>query len=195
MGPGPAVLHAGLRSALDKAYGKTRGTNDVEARFIKALLAPIHWLLVYSCRAILCGAPSLNHWRDADIWLRSNVPGSAKLDDYRPIALGQLDMKLLTGPVTQRITEVLTRHGVVSDGQQGALPSSNTGTPLFMAQQQLKRGRANYGISFNARKAFDIAPHGALHVILSHFSVPPAVSHPLLFLHTAARLRIVTAHA
>ena len=43
-------------------------------------------------------------------------------------------MKLLMGPPTQRITEVLTRHGVVSYWQHGALPGSNTGPPLFMAQ-------------------------------------------------------------
>ena len=65
--------------------------------------------------------------------------GLRRLDDYRPIALGQLDMKLLTGPLTQRITEVLTRHGVVSNWQQGALPGSNTGPPPFMAQRQLQR--------------------------------------------------------
>ena len=120
--------------------------------------------------------------------------GSARLDDYRPIALGQLDMKLLTGPLTQRITEVLTRHGVVSDWQQGALPGSNTGPPLFMAQRQLQQGRPNYVFSFEARKAFNTAPHGTLHLILRHLSVPSEVIDLLLFLHRCARLRIVTAH-
>ena len=67
--------------------------------------------------------------RDPRLRLSPKVPGSARLDDYRPIALGQLDMKLLTGPLTQRITEVLTRHGVVIDWQQGALPGCNTAPP------------------------------------------------------------------
>ena len=134
------------------------------------------------------------HWRDAHIWLSPKVPGSARLDDYRPIALGQLDMKLLTGPLTKHITEVLTRHGVVSDWQQGALPGSKIGTPLFMAQRQLQRGRPNYVFSFDARKAFDATPHGALQLILRHLSVPQEVMDLLLFLHTCVRLRIVTAH-
>ena len=103
-------------------------------------------------------------------------------------------MKLLTGPLTQRITEVLTRQGMVSDWQQGALRGSNTGPPLFMAQQQLQRGRPNYVFSFDARKASDTAPHGALHLILRHLSVPQEVIDLLLFLHTCARLRIVTLH-
>ena len=113
---------------------------------------------------------------------------------HGPIALGQLDMKLLTGPLTQCITEVLTRQSMGSDWQQGALPGSDTSPPLFMAQRQLQRGRPNYVFSFDARKAFDTAPHGTFHLILRHFSVPPEVIDLLVFLHTCARLRIVTAH-
>ena len=90
-----------LQSALDKADGKAPGPNHVEARFSKALPAPVQCLLVHSYRAILCGAPPPMHWGDAHIWLSPKVPGSARLDDYRPIALGQLDMKLLGGPLTQ----------------------------------------------------------------------------------------------
>ena len=183
-----------LNSALDKADGKAPGPNHVEARFIKALPAPVQWLLVYSYQAILHGALPPMHWGNAHIPLSPKVPGSARLDDYRPVALGQLDMKLLTGPLTQRITEVLTRHGLVSDWQPGALPGSNTGPPLLMAQRQLQRGRPNYVFSFDARKAFDTGPHGALHLILRNLSVPLDVIEFLLFLHTCTRLRIVTAH-
>ena len=183
-----------LQSALGKADGKAPGPNNVEVRFIKALPAAVEWLLVHSYRAILRGPPPPMHWRDAHIWLSPKVPGSARLDDYRPIAVGELDMKLLTGPLTQRIKEVLTRHGVVSDWQQGALDGSNTGLLLSMAQWQLQRGRPNYVFSFDARKAFDTAPHGALYLILRHLSLPPEVIDLLLFLHTCARLRIVTAH-
>ena len=147
-----------LQSALDKADGKASGPGHVEARFIKALPAPVQWLLVHSYWAILRGAPPPMHWRDAHIWLSPKVLGSARLDDYRPIARGHLDMMLLTGPLTQRITEVLTRHGVVSNWQQGALTGSNTGPPLFMAQRQLQRGRPKYVFCFDACKAFDTAP-------------------------------------
>ena len=111
-----------LQSALDKADGKAPAPNHLEACFIKAVPAPVQAFLVHSYRAILRGAPPPMHWRDAHIWLSPKVPGPARLDDYRPIALGQLDMKLPTGPLTQRITEVLTRHGVVSDSQQQGPP-------------------------------------------------------------------------
>ena len=82
---------------------------------------------------------------------------------------------------------------MVSDWQQGALPGSNTGPPLFMAQRLLQRGRPNYVLSVDVHKAFDTAPHGALQLILRHLSLPLEVIDLLLFLHTCARLRIVTA--
>ena len=91
-----------LRSALDKADGKAPGPSHVETRLNKAHPAPVQWLFVHSYLAILHGAPPPKHWGDAHIWLSPEVPGSARLDDYRPIALGRLDMKLLTGSLTAR---------------------------------------------------------------------------------------------
>ena len=97
-----------LQSELDKPDRKARSPNQVEARFIKALPAPVQWLLVHSYRAILRGAPPPAHRREAHIRLSLKRPGSVKLDSYRPIALGQLDIQLLTHPLTQQIMEVLT---------------------------------------------------------------------------------------
>ena len=63
-----------------------------------------------------------------------------------------------------------------------------------MAQRQLPRGNMNCFFSFDARNAFVTARHGALHLILRHLFVVPAVLDFLPFLHTAARLRIASAH-
>ena len=76
----------------------------------------------------------------------------------------------------------------------GAVPAGVGPSTGPKACAQLQRGRPNYVFSFDFRKAFDTAPHGALHLILRHLSVPPEVIDLLLFLHTCARLRIVTAH-
>ena len=51
-----------------------------------------------------------------------------------------------------------------------------------------------YVFSFDVRKAFDTAPQSTLHLVLRHLSVPLEVINLLLFRHTCARLRIVTAH-
>ena len=56
-----------LRSALDKVHSKAPGPNQVEARFIKALPAPVQWPVVHSYRVIPRGAPPPMHWRDAHI--------------------------------------------------------------------------------------------------------------------------------
>ena len=48
-----------LKSALDKADGEAPGPNHVEARFIKALPAPVQWLVVHSYQAFFRGAPPL----------------------------------------------------------------------------------------------------------------------------------------
>ena len=81
-----------------------------------------------------------------------------------------------------------------ASGSRGASPAPLPPPPLFMGQQQLQRGRPNNVFSFNTRKAFDTARQGALHLILRHPSVLPEVIDLLLFLHTCARLGIVTAH-
>ena len=63
-----------------------------------------------------------------------------------------------------------------------------------MAQRQPQRERFNYIFTFDARKAFNTAPQGALHLILRHLLVPPEVIDLLLFLHTCTRLHMVDAH-
>ena len=156
-----------LRSTQDNADGKAPGPNHMEARSIKVLPAPVQWLLVHCYPAILLGAPPPMHWRDAHIWLSPKVPGSAKLDNYRPIAQGQLDMKLLTPPLTQQITEVLTRHGVVSNWQQGALPGSNTAPPPVHGAAAAPAGKNQLRLLLERpqcprhRPAWHLPPHPA----------------------------------
>ena len=184
-----------LKSALDKADGKAPGPNHVEARFIKALPAPVQWLLVHSYRAILRGAPPPMHWRDAHIWLSPKVPGSARLDDYRPIALGQLDMKLLTGPPHPAASRRCS-HGTgwSATGSRGpSLAPTQAPRCSWRSGSSSGEGPTTSSPSTPARPS-TTAPHGALHLILRHLSVPPDVIDLLLFLHTCARLRIVTAH-
>ena len=101
------------------------------------------------------------YWQDAHIWLDPKVRGSAKLDNYSPIALLDMnlrDMKLLFGPLIQPIAEVLTRYGVVIDWQQ-ALAASNPGPTRFIPQRQIQRGKPTDISSFDARNAFDTALH------------------------------------
>ena len=183
-----------VRSALDKANGKGPGPNHVEARFIKALPAPVQWLLVHSYQAIFRRAPSPMHWRDAHIWLSPKVPGSARLDDYRPIALGRLDMKLLTAPSLSASRRCSRDTAWSATGSRGPSPAAILLPPCsWCSVTSSGEGPTTSSPSTPARQSTE-APHGALHLILRHLSVPPEVIDLLLLLHTCARLRIVTAH-
>ena len=55
------------------------------------------------------------------------------------------------------------------------------------------RFQSNFQVPDQRKKTHRPETHGALHLILRHLSVPPEVIDLLLFLHTCARLRIVTA--
>ena len=112
-----------VRSALDKADGKARGPNHMEARFVKAPPPPIQ------SQAILRGAPPPAHWRDAHILLRPKVPGSAKLEDCRPIPLGHLDMKLLTGPLVSASQGYSRGMGWSATSNKGPSPVTTPGPP------------------------------------------------------------------
>ena len=70
-----------LQPPQAKADGKALSPKNIAARFIKALLGPVQWLLVQSYPASLRGAPPHTNWRDAHIGLRPKVPGFAKLQD------------------------------------------------------------------------------------------------------------------
>ena len=131
---------------------------------------------------MLKDASPTTHSQDAQIWLSPKAPGSAKLDDYGPIALSQLHMKLLLAPSPsrRRTWSHKTAWSVTDSRRSSAAPTPPH--PLLMAHRELLRGKSNYIFTFCDREAFNKALHGALHRILSHLFLPPAVNDLLLFL-------------
>ena len=98
---------------------------------------------------------------------------TGNLDEYRPIALGQQDMRMLMTPLMRRFIAVLARKGLAADWQFGAMPGSTAAAPVFLAQRRLQRGlEENHVLAFDVSKAFDTAPHGALALLLRHMGVP-----------------------
>ena len=128
---------------------------------------------MHAYRAILRGADVPESWHEAIIWLMPKGTATGNLDEYRPIALGQQDMRMLMTPLMRRFTAVLARKGLAADWQFGAMPGSTAAATVFLAQRRLQRGlEENHVVAFDVSKAFDTAPHGALALLLRHTGVP-----------------------
>ena len=67
------------------------------------------------------------------IWLMPKGTATGALDEYRPIALGQQDMRMLMTTLMRRFTAVLARQGLAADWQFGAMPGYTAAAPVFLA--------------------------------------------------------------
>ena len=155
------------------ADDKAPGSNRVTAALIAELPEPVQGLLVHAYRAILRDADVPESWHEAIIWLMPKGTATGNLDEYRPIAQGQQDMRMLMTPLMRRFTAVLARKGMAADWQFGAMPGSTAAAPVFLARRRLQRGlEEKHVLAFDVSTAFDTAPHGALALLLRHMGVP-----------------------
>ena len=186
-----------LKDAVRQAVAddKAPGSNRVTAALIAKLPEPVQGLLVHVYRAILRGADVPESWHEAIIWLIPKGTATGNLDKYRPMALGQQDMRRLMTPLMRRFTAVLARKGLAADWQFGAMPGSTAAAPVFLAQRRLQRGlEENHVVAFDVSKAFDTAPHGALALLLRHMGVPEELIGLFHTLSCGSLVRIVTTH-
>ena len=114
--------------------------NRVTATPLAELPEPVYGLLVHAYRAILRGADVPESWHEAIIWLMPKGTATGNLDEYRPIAVGQQDMRMLMTPLMRRFTAVLARKGLATDWQFGAMPGSTAAAPVFLAQRRRSVG-------------------------------------------------------
>ena len=106
-----------LKDAVKQAVAddKAPRSNRVTAALIAELPELVQGLLVHAYRAILRGADVPESWHEAIIWLMPKGTATGHLDEYRPIALGQQDMRMLMTPLMRRFTAVLARKGLAAD--------------------------------------------------------------------------------
>ena len=150
---------------------------------------------MHAYKAILRGADVPESWHEAIISLMPKGTGTGNVDEYKPIALGQQDMRMLMTPLMRRFTAVLAHKGLAADWQLEAMPGSTAAAPVFLAQRRLQRGQEeNHVLAFDVSKAFDTAPHGALALLLRHMGVLEELIRLFHTLCCASLVRIVTAH-
>ena len=106
-----------LRNAVKQAVAEDKApqSNRVKAALIAELPEPVQGLLVHAYRPILRGAKVPESWHETTIWLMPKGTAAGDLDPYRPIALGQQDMRMLTTPLMRSFTVVLARKGLAAD--------------------------------------------------------------------------------
>ena len=186
-----------LKDAAKQAVadGKAPVSNRVTVALIAELPEPVQGLLVHAYRAILRGSDVPDSWHEATIRLMPKGTATGNLHEYRPIVLGQQDMRMLMTPLMRRFTAVLARKALAADWQFGAMPRSTAAAPVFLAQRGLPRGQEeNHVLAFDVSKAFDTAPHGALALLLRHMGVSEELIRLFHTLSCGSLVRIVTAH-
>ena len=186
-----------LKDAVKQAVADDKApvSNRVTAALIAELPEPVQGLLVHAYRAILRAADVPDSWHEATIWLMPKGTATGNLHEYRPIVLGQQDMRMLMTPLMWRFTAVLARKALAADWQFGAMPHSTAAAPVFLAQRRLPRGQEeNHVLAFDVSKAFDTAPHGALALLLRHMGVSEELIRLFHTLSCGSLVRIVTAH-
>ena len=147
-----------LKNAVKQAVAndKAPGSNRVTAALIAQLPEPVQKLMVHAYRAILRGAEVPESWHEAIIWLMPKGTAMGNLDEYRPLAQGQQDMRMLMTPVMRGLTAVLAPKGLAADRQFGAMRGSTAVAPVILAQRRLQRGQEeNHVLAFDVSEAFD----------------------------------------
>ena len=151
------------------------------------------WYEAY--RMILRGAEVPELWHEVIIWMMRKGMATGDLEAYRPIALGQQDMRMLMTPIMRGFTTVLAREGLAAEWHFGTMPGSTAAAPVFLTKRKLHRGQEeNHVLAFDVSKAFDTAPHEALALLLRHMKVPEELIKLFHTLSCGSTVRIVTAH-
>ena len=183
-----------LKDALRQAMAddKAPGSNRVTAALIGELPEPVQGLLVHAYRAILWGADVPESWHEAIFWLMPKATATGNLDEYRPIALGQQDMRMLMTPLMQSFTAVVARKLLAADWQFGAMPGSKAAARVPGPTQAAAWARTKPRPGLRCVKSFchsatrgagaPPAPHGSpgrAHLALPHpqLQVPGAHRH------------------
>ena len=132
-----------LEESITAALGKAPGPKRLSGELLQSLPAPLKLLLVCANRAILRGATPPKDWKNAIVFLLPKGEDEGYLDRYRPLALGQTNMKMLLRPILRCFMSIQSKYKVVSEAQHGSLHGVSVDAAIFMAQRTLASGGRN----------------------------------------------------
>jgi hypothetical protein len=105
-------------------------------------------------------------------------------ENYRPIACLNASYKLITGYISQELSEHLSRYQIIPwnqralrKGAQGCLDASVLDRALTIAAERGKETLSTAWVDYS--KAFDSVPHGYLRFVLRAAKVPAYIRHAI----------------
>jgi Reverse transcriptase (RNA-dependent DNA polymerase) len=114
--------------------------------------------------------------------------------NYRPIALVQTKLKLLTTVLAKRLINWIKLNSKIGDYQAGFKPKSGCDEHIFvlntLIQSCFARKRKMYACFIDLSQAFDSVPHDRLWVKLAWLKVPHDLIRLLRFIYANATARI-----
>ena len=182
-----------IKSAIANCgNNKAPGPDGITAEFYKTFvtdLAPILEKVYNKCRN---GIPT--SMKESIICLLFKKGEKADLKNWRPISLLNVDYKILTKIINERMKKTLTI--ILHPDQKGFVPTRRLDDAILKVQFLIdyckRNGYSKYLLFLDQEKAFDRVDRDFMHKILEKFNFPPFLRDLIksIYNETPARLSI-----
>ena len=172
---------AELRKTLKKLHkGKASKPNDIPVEVFQAMAeepGQLHWLLDI-CNDVWEQKTLPEEWSTADVRLLFKKGDPANCDNYRPLSLQCVALKVFSTMLKERLVEA----GVESrlwKSQFGFRPGCSTEHAIYIARRQIELARARQRggttlVALDWKKAFDSIRIESMLDALRRLGIPPA---------------------
>lgn len=151
------------------------GENQVSYDMLKAAVNASYKVPVILGK-LYNSAIELNHipgcWKGSNTILLQKQQGNFEIENWRPIALLNVEYKLFTGILNKRIKQELVKHNLLPPEQNGFTNNRDTVHCIFPLLQTIQQSLINktelHVAYIDICKAFDSTNHKALYIILEH---------------------------
>ena len=157
------------------ATNTSPGENNVTYDMLKAATsATFHTTVILN--QLFNAVIELNHipssWKGSNTILLQKMQGNFEIENWRPIALLNVEYKLFTGILNKRIKSELLKNNLLPDEQNGFTNNRDTAHCIFPLLQTIQDRLANntelHVAYIDICKAFDSTNHKAILTILEH---------------------------
>ena len=191
-----SITQEELEAAISRLKGgKSPGTDGYTAEWYKGMKEELMPILLRAFNWVMQTGETPSSWREAVI---SVLPKEGKdkveCNSYRPISLLNLDYKLFTSILTQRLDKILPH--IISNSQTGFIrqrqTQDNIKRTLHILDKVIQSGEEAALLSFDAHKAYDSVFWSFLFKVLHKFGFHKSIIKTIqaLYKNPTARIKI-----